>query len=142
MADEFHYARPARRPAGFTMVGVGLVVLALFIFVIDAHPLLIAVTALAIAPALYDLIRGTTATLSLDDTRITWTSGARRGEVPLTEIDTARLATTLDFSQRATLILKDGAKLRLPPECLPPGRVLDGECEKRGISHRRSLFSF
>ena len=142
LADEFRYQRPARRPAGYGMVGVGLALLVAFIFVIDAHPLLIAVTALAIAPALYDLIRGTTATLSLDDTRIAWTTGSRRGEVPLSQIDTARLATTLDFSQRATLILKDGTKLRLPPESLPPGRILDIECEKRGIAHRRSLFSF
>ncbi len=124
------------------MVGAGLLLLIAFIFVIDGHPLLIAVTALAIAPALYDLIRGTTASLSLNDTRIAWTSGSRHGEVPLDQIDIARLATTLDFSQRATLILKDGTKLRLPPESLPPGRVLDGECERRGISHRRSLFSF
>ncbi|MEM0946926.1 MAG: hypothetical protein AAGK37_05940 [Pseudomonadota bacterium] len=142
MADEFRYERPARRPAGYAMVGLGLALLLALIFVFDAHPLLIAVTALAVSPALYEIIRGTNATLRVDDNKIAWTSGTRAGEVPLNQIDTARLATTLDFSQRATLILKNGTKLRLPPESLPPGRALDGECEKRGIAHRRSLFSF
>ena len=142
MAAEFRFERPARRPAGYGMIGAGLAVLAVFIFVVDAHPLVVAIAALIIAPALYDIIRGGTATLSLSDREIAWSSGSRQGSVPLDRIDRVKLATTLDFSQRATLELKDGGKLRLPPECLPGGRILDAECERRGLPHRRSLFSF
>ena len=124
------------------MTGAGLGLLALFIFVIDAHVLIVVITALAVAPALYDLIRGATATLWLTEAEIGWTTGPRRVALPLERVDEVKLATTLDFSQRATLLLKDGQRLRIPPECLPGGRVLDTEFERRGIAHRRSLFSF
>ena len=138
----YRFARPARRPAAFAMVGAGIGLVALFIFVIDAHPLIVAVAALAVAPAAYDLARGTTATLTLTDRDIAWASGTRAVTVPLAEIDQAVLATTLDFSQRATLLLRDGRRVRIPPECLPGGRILDSELDARGIGNRRSLFSF
>ena len=124
------------------MTGIGLVGLAGLIFGIDAHPVVIALFALLLAPAIWDVIRDGRATLAIDTDSVTWKSGARSGMVTIHEIDEAKLATTLDFSQRATLLLKNGQKLRIPSECLPGGRVLDAEMEKRGIRNRRSLFSF
>jgi len=62
--------------------------------------------------------------------------------VPLGRIAEVRLATTLDFSQRATLLLDSGERLRIPPECLPPGRLIDAALAARGLPHQRSLFGF
>lgn len=124
------------------MIGVALVGLGALIYGIDAHPLVVTIFALLIAPAVWDVIKGSVATLRVDDTGIEWQSGARARRVAFDEIDTAILSTSLDFSQRATLQLKNGQKQRVPFECLPGGRVLDEAFEARGIPHRRSLFSF
>ena len=143
MAPEpYHFARPARRPGAFVIVGVAIGLIVLFIYVIDAHYLIVTITALAVAPAIWDIWKGAVTTLSITGEAIAWESGPRTGSVPLDEIDRAVLATTLDFSQRATLHLRNGQRVRIPPECLPGGRILDAQFEQRGISHRRSLFSF
>lgn len=124
------------------MVGAGLAFLALLIFGVGAHPVIVAIVALLIAPALWDVLRDARASLSVDGAEIAWQTGARTAAVPFTAIDEVVLATTLDFSQRASLRLTDGGRIRIPPECLPGGRVLDNTLEARGIRHRRSLFSF
>lgn len=124
------------------MVGAGLVFLGLLIFAVGAHPLIVAIVALLIAPALWDVLRDACATLTVDDTSIGWQTGARTASVPFTAIDEVVLATTLDFSQRASLRLTDGGRVRIPPECLPGGRRLDAALEARGVRNRRSLFSF
>ena len=142
MAEPFAFRRPARRPAALALVALALVFLAFLIFAVGAHPLIVTLVALLVAPAVWDVIRNAEATLEIDDTHLRWTSGARAGTARLDEIDEAVLATTLDFSQRASLHLPGAARMRIPPECLPPGRTLDAIFEARGIPHRRSLFSF
>ncbi|MEO0655493.1 MAG: hypothetical protein AAFY77_11570 [Pseudomonadota bacterium] len=140
--DRLEFARPSRRPVALAMVGGALAILLVLIFAVNAHPLIVTVFALLIAPAIWDVWRGAEATLRVDDDGIHWTTGARRAEAPWEAIDEVVLATTLDFSQRASLRLSDGGRMRIPPECLPGGRVLDQVLEARGIRHRRSLFSF
>ena len=142
MAETYRFERPARRPFSYAIVSIAILALAVLIFVIDAHPFIVALFALIIAPAIWDVIKGNTATLEITDASISWESGARHATVPIEEIDEASLSTTLDFSQRATLIFKQGGKVRIPVECLPPGRVLDRELTERGIANQRSLFSF
>lgn len=142
MAEVYVFERPARRPFSYAMVGVAVVGLLALIFGINAHPLVITLFALIIAPAIWDVIKGNTATLEITETSIAWKSGAREATVPFENIDEAVLSTTLDFSQRATLHFKGGGKVRIPVECLPPGRVLDQEFTSRNIPNKRSLFSF
>ncbi|MEL6645794.1 MAG: hypothetical protein AAFQ79_17820 [Pseudomonadota bacterium] len=142
MATELAFTRNARRPAALAMVGVALVILLVLIFAVNAHPLIVTIFALLIAPAVWDVWRNADATLTVDDTGIRWSSGPRQAGAEWEAIDEVILATTLDFSQRASLRLTDGGRMRVPPECLPGGRVLDGVLEARGIRHRRSLFSF
>ncbi|MBT8457639.1 MAG: hypothetical protein KJO15_16210 [Alphaproteobacteria bacterium] len=140
--EPLSFERRARRPAGLAMVGVALAALLGLIFALDAHPVIVALFALLVAPALWDVIRDSHASIHLDETTFRWQSGARKGAVPFEEIDEAVLSTTLDFSQRASLRLKDGRRQRIPPECLPGGRVLDVALTERGVANRRSLFSF
>ena len=142
MTEPLFFERRARRPFGIAMVAVALVCLAVLIFGIDAHPLLVTLFAIIVAPALWDVLRDNRATLALNDTHLSWTAGAQKIEIPFTEIDEVVLATTMDFSQRATIQLRDGRKIRIPPQCLPGGRVLDTALEARAVIHRRSLFSF
>lgn len=142
MATDLDFTRNARRPAALAMVGVALILLLAVIFLVNAHPLVVTLLALLIAPAVWDVWRNSDATLTVDETGIRWTSGTRAAGAEWEAIDQVILATTLDFSQRASLRLTDGGRMRIPPECLPGGRVLDGVLEARGINHRRSLFSF
>lgn len=140
MADPFIFTRRARRPSAFIMTGIALIFLCVLIFGVQAHPVVVAAFAALISPALWDVFRNTETRLELDETEIRWQSGRRKGTIPLGEIDRVKLRTTLDFSQRATVQTKSGRKLRLPPECLPPGRTLDSLFEARGIPASRSLF--
>lgn len=142
MAEPLRFARGARRPGALALLGAGLALLAALIFLVEAHPLAVALLALLLAPALWDAIRNTQASVEIDDTHLKWRSGRRGADVPLDRIEEAVLATTLDFSQRLRLRLKGGESQRVPPECLPPGRALDAAFTARGIPHKRSLFSF
>jgi hypothetical protein len=98
--------------------------------------------ALLTLPAIVEALRDASATLTLDDEALSWSSGRRARRVPLARIAEVRLATTLDFSQRAIVRADTGERLRIPPESLPPGRALDAALAARGIPHSRSLFGF
>jgi hypothetical protein len=140
MAEAYRFSRQARRPFGIAMVAVAVLGLVLLIFALDAAPLVIAVFALIVAPAIWEVARNSESRLVLDDATLGWSSGARKGEIPLDQIDEVVLSTTLDFAARARVLTKSGQKVRLPMECIPPGRDLDAELERRGVRHRRSMF--
>jgi|GEM_PF-3499832 len=141
MADFLH-ERSARGPRSLALIGIAVVVLLGMVFVVGAALWVIAIFALLTIPAIYDALRGARARLVLNDLTLGWESGRREQMIPLGRIEEVTLSTSLDFSQRATVQLTTGEKLRIPPECLPGGRLLDAELEARGIPHRRSLFSF
>ncbi len=140
MAETLNFQRPARRPMGLAMLAVAVVVLLGLIFVVEAHWVIVALFAAIAAPAFWEAIRNQRASLTLDDTVLSWTSGARSGAVELSDIDEVVLTTTLDFSQRARVQLVRGGRVRIPPECLPGGRDLDVALTERGIRNRRSMF--
>lgn len=142
MAEPFRFERSARAPRALALVALALAVLAALVFLVEAAWWIAAILALLTLPALVEALRDTRATLALDDSALSWSSGRRGRTVPLGRIAEARLATTLDFSQRASLLLDTGEKLRIPPECLPPGRALDAALTARGIPNRRNLFAF
>ena len=141
MADFIH-ERSARDPRSLALIGIAVLVLLGMIFVVGAALWVIAVFALLTIPAIYDALRGARARLVLNDLTLGWQSGRRDQMIPLGRIEEVTLSTSLDFSQRATVQLTTGEKLRIPPECLPGGRLLDAELQARGVPHRRSLFSF
>ena len=142
MADPLVHRRHARSPRGVAIVAVALALIIGAVVLIDAAWWIAGIFLVLTLPAIWDLIRNREATLRLDDATLDWSSGRRAQSVPLAQIDQVSLSTTLDFSQRATVQVKSGEKLRIPPECLPGGRQLDRALDARGISNRRSLFSF
>lgn len=130
----------ARAPRNLIIVGVALVLLGLLVYVFEASWWIIFICALIALPAVIDLALDRKAHLRLDDTHLSWESGARSGSIAITDIADAKLRTAMDVSQRATLLLHDGNRVKLPIECIPKGRTLDDAFEARGIPFRRALF--
>jgi hypothetical protein len=141
MAEPFRFERSARGPRALALIATALAALFALIL-LGAAWWITAALALLTLPAIVEALRGSRATLTLDDHALAWSSGRRAQSVPLPRIAEVRLATTLDFSQRATVHADTGERLRIPPECLPPGRAFDDGLAARAIPHRRSLFGF
>jgi hypothetical protein len=141
MADPLRFERSARGPRALALIATSAATM-LALILLGAAWWITAALALLTLPAVVEAIRDARATLTLDDHALSWSSGRRAQSVPLPRIAEVRLATTLDFSQRATVHSDTGERLRIPPECLPPGRALDDALKARAIPHRRSLFGF
>ncbi len=141
MPEPFVFRKSARRPAGLVTALIALILLVILTFTVRAHPLIVAAFALLIAPAIWEIARNSQTEVIVDETTLSWKSGNRTGQIRLSEIDVVRIRTALDFSQRASLTLRDGQKLRLPAECLPGGRAFDLALEQRGVTVRRVLFT-
>ena len=142
MAEPVRFERRARGPRALALIGLALAAILALTLLVEAAWWATALLALLTLPAVIEAVRDARATLALDDQTLTWASGRRSQTVPLSRIAEISLATTLDFSQRATVHVDTGEKLRIPPECLPPGRALDAALAARAIPHRRGLFGF
>lgn len=142
MAEPFRHERRARDPRALGLVGVSVLAILAMVLVIEAAWWIPAGLGLLTLPAVIEAIRDSRARLELDDRALSWSSGRRAQAVPLHRIAEVSLSTALDFSQRATVHLNTGERLRIPPECLPPGRAVDAALAARGLPHRRSLFGF
>jgi hypothetical protein len=142
MAEPLRFERRARGPRALALLGAALLVILAMVFLVEAAWWIVALLALLTLPAVIEAVRDARATLALDADALSWASGRRAQRVPLSRIAEVRLATTLDFSQRASVHLDTGERLRIPPECLPPGRVLDAALAAREVPQRRSLFGF
>lgn len=107
----------------------------------DASSLVLALPALFTLPALWDLWRNTKSSLTLTRQALSWRTGTREVEVPLRDIDRMRMDTRLDLSVRITVRLKNGARLRIPPQCTPPHRKFEDALTDTGITTERHHFS-
>lgn len=137
----FRFHRHGRSTAtGLAVIGwlAGLLVLW---WLLAASPWLLLLLALPLLPALLDLWRNPSAGLDLDARRITWHTGRLTGSAALAEISHVRFNTRWDFSVRATLVLQDGRRIRLPQEATPPHAPLAAAFEARGIRCERHHFS-
>lgn len=92
-------------------------------------------------PALHDLRTNPQSTLSLTDKGLNWQNRQQQIDLPLARLDRVRLDTRWDFSVRATIHLKDGQKLRLPQDCLPPHRAFEAALEGYGVKTERHHFT-
>ena len=137
MGASFQHRRTSRNTSSFVTVGVALGGLVALIFWFDAHPVVIALFAVLISPAIWTIIANTDATLSVTDDAMSWQVGARGDEVALSDIDFVRARTSLDLAQRVVVVRHSGPKLHVPGLCLPPGRQLDDALEARGVTVKR-----
>jgi len=137
MPDTFTHRRTSRNATSYTLVGGAIVVLLVMILWLEAHPLIVALFGVLIAPAIWTIMANTEAKLTVTDDAISWQVGARGDEVQLSDIDFMRARTSLDLSQRVAVFRHSGPKLHIPGPCLPSGRQLDEALEARDITVKR-----
>ncbi len=140
MSTELTYSAQGRSPRTAAVVGVVWLALLALWLILDATPWIVAFLALFTLPACWDLLTNPPSGLTLTADSVRWHSGKRHASVKLEEIDHVRLDTRLDFSVKVTLVLKTGAKLRLPFEATPPHLQLEQAFEAQGIKTRRHHF--
>ncbi|WP_162930157.1 hypothetical protein [Pseudophaeobacter sp. EL27] len=97
--------------------------------------------ALPLLPGLWDLWRNPSSGLSLTKDQISWFSGPQVTTLPLSEIALLRLDRRWDFSFRATLILNNGSRWRLPQPTLPPVQMLENNLSAKDIPSERHHFT-
>lgn len=140
MAADFEFSRHARTPRTVAILIAVYTALATAVILVDAAWWLVAGLALLTVPALFDLWRDPSAGIRLSEDGLDWHSGRRSGALDLAEVDHMRFDTLFDFSVRVTAVLKDGKKLRLPYEALPPHRTFETEFNTRSIRVERHHF--
>lgn len=137
---EFIFTRAGRRPATFAGFALTWAFLAAIYLFLQASGWIVAFLGLFTLPALYDLLRNPVARLSLSDQTLAWSSGRQSVQLPLARVAKMRFDTRLDFSVRVSAVLHDGTKIRLPYDCLPPHKVLEGELTRRCVATERHHF--
>ncbi|MFK7879116.1 hypothetical protein [Roseobacter sp.] len=141
VAEAFVYKRNGRNYATLYAVLTVWFVLVVAIVLIEAAPWLMACIALFTLPALWDLYANPAAGMAFDSHQIRWFSGNKTAELAWSEVDHVRLDTRLDFSVRATAVLKSGRKIRVPYEATPPHQELETALQAHGIRTQRHHFS-
>ncbi|NVK13534.1 MAG: hypothetical protein HWE35_05075 [Rhodobacteraceae bacterium] len=140
-AEDYSFSRRGRSRAAILATGGWLAALLVLWLALDAAPWLVILLALPVLPALADLIRNPLSGLKISASRIEWFTGKLTGKADLAEIAMVRFDTRWDFSVRATLILKNGKRIRLPQEATPPHQETEAEFQKRGIRTERHHFT-
>ncbi len=140
-SDTLRFARPARTRRNLVIVGAVLAGLVLARVVLDAAWPFVVLGGLLVLPALWDITTGRVAELILHPDRLAWRTAGQTGEVPYADIEKVSLDTRLDLSVRLTLILRGGARIKLPPECTPPKADAAAALEARGLTVDQSAFA-
>ncbi len=137
----FQFKRQGRSLKLLTALGLWAVALILCSHVLQVTTWIVLILALPLLPGLWDLWRNPLSGLTIGTDQISWFTGARVTTLPLADIALLRLGRRWDFSFRATLILHDGAKLRLPQSALPPAQTFEMALNARGIASERHHFT-
>lgn len=137
----FHYRRAERSLWTALVVAAVWLALVTAYVVIDASPVILAIVALFTLPALWDLATNPIASLSLTPQALVWQRGKDKVTIPLDTIDHIRLDTRLDLSVRATVVLRSGQRLRIPPDTMPPHRPFEHALHAAGVPTQRHHFS-
>ena len=141
MPADYTYQRQHRSPGSFIILPtIWLALLAGWVL-LDASPVLLGIIAACTLPALWDLVRNPSAGLTLSREIINWHSGPHSADISLKEITLIRLDTRLDFSVRATVVLKNGRKIRIPFEATPPHHAFETALIAQNIKTERHHFS-
>ena len=140
-AADYSFSRRGRSPTAMLATGGWLAALLVLWLLLDAAVWLVILLALPVVPALLDLIRNPLSGLMFSGNQLEWFTGGLTGKAELGEIDRVRFDTRWDFSVRATLILRNGKRIRLPQEATPPHAEADAAFQARGIRTERHYFT-
>jgi len=136
----FVFERAARSTTtALVLLGVWAALLAAWVW-LEAAGWIIGLLGLFTLPAVFDLSRNPQSGLQLDARTLRWHSGRRSAEVTLEEIAHIRLDTRLDFSVRASVVLRTGRTVRLPFESTPPHQAFEDALNARGVKTMRFHF--
>lgn len=137
----FRYTAPARSIRAMGVLGGLWAVLAYGWLRMEAETWIVAGLALFSLPALWEIVTGRVASVTLAEAELRWQSGQRSETVPLAQIDHVRLDRRFDGAMRVTLVLRDQRRLRLPPDCVPPARAFEAALHRAGLRTERHPFS-
>ena len=141
MTLPYTYTSQGRRPATMiTVTAIWAALIAAYVM-LEAEPVILAVIGAFTLPALYDLARNPSSSLTLDETHLRWTSGRQDAEIALSEIDHLRFDTRLDMSVRLSVVRPSGVKIRVPFPATPPHATFEPVARSAGLTNRRYHFS-
>lgn len=102
---------------------------------------IIVIVAMITLPAAIDVFVNATARLDLNDTQLFWKNRSQEVTIPLHEIEKIRFDGRMDMSVRVSVVLKDGRKLRMPYDAMPPHKELEAALQARDVRTERHAFT-
>lgn len=139
--SDYTYTRSARSPRALILVALWWLVILILYTVLDAAPIIVLLLGCASLPSLFEIGAGATSRLQITASEIAWRSGRRGATLPRGQLKSVRLDTRLDFSLRMTLLTHQGAKIRLPYECVPPAADIETALQQHDIPYERHHFT-
>lgn len=137
----YKFEKRPRTKVSVSMVVGYLVILGLIKLTFQLADVLLALAILIAIPAIYELARNTTSTLTLSKDMLRWTTGRQTGEIAFHTIKRVRFDTRLDLSIKTTVILNTGRKIRIPYACTPPIGAFTEALNSANIKHERHHFT-
>lgn len=137
----FRFHRDARSGATLIVVALWLAVLVALWALVEARAWIVALLALPVLPALWEIWRNPTSTLSLDGYSLRWSTPRSTAEIATAELAHVELLTRWDFSIRATVHTRLGTHHRLPAAITPKAAAFEEALTKHGIPVKRQHFT-
>ena len=137
----FTFTRHNRAPRTIGVLIAVYVALGALVMLFDAAWWLVVVLVLPTLPALWDILKNTSAGLSLDDQDLRWFTGGREAQIDCSDIDFFRFDTRWDFSVRVSVVLASGKRIRLPDESSPPHKMFEKALQDAGFRVERHHFT-
>ncbi len=140
MSDEFRFTRSGRQPRSLIFTGLAVAALLHAVLALQIHPVIAAIFGALLLPAIWDIAKDTRSEITVTDSALSWRMGGRGETFELHEIQRVKTRLSLDFSQKAQVLTKDGKSHRIPPPCVPPDGSLDDALKERDVEVERTLF--
>jgi virulence-associated protein VagC len=136
----YRYESQGRTPKSIAALAGMLLVIAGLEFIGTVWWIVVLVALISL-PAALDVLLNVRSSLDLDDERLFWKNRSQEVTIPLFEIEKVRFDGRMDLSTRVTIVLRDGRKLRLPYDALPPHKELESELQSRDVRTERNAFT-
>lgn len=138
--EDFTYESQGRTPKAIAALVAMLFVIAGLEYIGTVWWLVVLV-ALITLPTAIDVLINASARLELTETQLFWKNRSQEVTIPLHEIDKTRFDGRMDMSVRVSIVLKDGRKLRLPYDAMPPHKELEAALQARDVRTERHSFT-
>ncbi|MGR3814657.1 MAG: hypothetical protein ACU0AU_11220 [Cognatishimia activa] len=137
---EYSYESQGRTPKSIAAL-VAMVFILIGLDYIGTVWWIIVIVAMITLPAAIDVFVNATARLDLDDSQLFWKNRSQEVTIPLHEIEKIRFDGRMDMSVRVSVVLKDGRKLRMPYDAMPPHKELEAALQARDVRTERHAFT-